>query len=125
MIKVSKLNGIKFVTNTLNVSVFSYIQPVGNAIDGVVTLAVTGGRYPYLYSKDNGVTFQTSNVFTGIGVGIYYFMVKDQFNFLGWTSVKIASNVDCGLYSGALLSEVITDNIKLENVLNCLLSDFI
>jgi gliding motility-associated-like protein len=46
--------------------------------DGTITVtAVTGGDAPYTYSID-GVTFQTSNVFTGLTQGTYTITVKDD-----------------------------------------------
>jgi hypothetical protein len=126
MIYISKLNGCKFIANNvLNVTVFSAINPVGNQNDGVITIAVTGGRQPYLYSIDNGKTFQNSNVFAGLGVGKYVITVKDQFNNLGWVSKFLYENVDCGLYSGSTLQDIIDTNKRLENFLNCTLDDFI
>jgi hypothetical protein len=46
---------------------------------GTVSLTVTAGNgvAPYSYSIDGGVTFQTSNVFNGLTVGIYTVIVRD------------------------------------------------
>ncbi|MBK0384132.1 SprB repeat-containing protein, partial [Pedobacter sp. SD-b] len=41
-----------------------------------VTLNVTGGTAPYLYSRD-GTTFQSSNIFDNLAAGDYTFTVKD------------------------------------------------
>jgi hypothetical protein len=46
---------------------------------GTVSLTVTAGNgvAPYSYSIDGGVTFQTSNVFNGLTVGIYTVIARD------------------------------------------------
>ena len=45
--------------------------------DGVITISgVTGGTGVIKYSKD-GITFQTSNILTGLSAGIYVVQVKD------------------------------------------------
>lgn len=119
---ISKLNGIKFVNNTLNVSVFSYINPSIGASDGVATLLVTGGRSPYKYSIDNGKTFQESNVITGLPTGINIFMVKDVFNNLGWCSVRMVENVDCGTLSGNTWNDTFINT--WEELYNCTWEDF-
>lgn len=46
--------------------------------DGSITLSVAGGTGPYEYSIDGGVTWQTSNVFTGLPAGDYNFVIKDS-----------------------------------------------
>lgn len=46
--------------------------------DGVVVLSQTGGVGPFTYSKDGGVTFQSSATFTGLTAGSYTFVVKDS-----------------------------------------------
>src|SRR5262249_52986238 len=38
----------------------------------------TGAQGTLMYSKDNGVNFQTSNAFTGLAAGTYQVVVKDQ-----------------------------------------------
>ena len=48
----------------------------GNA-NGGITITATGGVGPYQYSIDNGVTFQGSNIFTGMGGGSYDVVVED------------------------------------------------
>ncbi|MDB5222828.1 MAG: hypothetical protein JWN83_1495 [Chitinophagaceae bacterium] len=45
---------------------------------GTITITASGGSGTYLYSKDNGTNYQTSNVFTGLAAGTYnQLMVKD------------------------------------------------
>lgn len=42
-----------------------------------ITLAATGGTMPYQFSLDNGVTLQSSPLFTQVANGNYIFYVKD------------------------------------------------
>lgn len=46
---------------------------------GTVSLTVTagGGVAPYTYCIDGGVTFQASNVFNGLTIGVYTVLVRD------------------------------------------------
>ena len=45
--------------------------------DGKITVTASGGTGTYQYSKDNGTSFQSSNVFTGLASGLYSIVVKD------------------------------------------------
>lgn len=48
------------------------------AVDGIITLTGSGGDGgPYMYSIDNGVTFQASGIFTGLSAGPYQVVVED------------------------------------------------
>ena len=46
--------------------------------NGTVTITAGGGTLPYQYSIDNGQTFQSSAVFTGVVTGTYQLVVRDQ-----------------------------------------------
>lgn len=46
--------------------------------DGVITINATGGSGSYIYSKDNWITTQSTNIFTGLAAGQYEVKVKDQ-----------------------------------------------
>mgnify|MGYP000336088071 CR=1 FL=1 len=62
-----------------------------NTNDGKITVQGFGGAPSYLYSIDNGATFQASNEFPGLGIGNYTLILKDDsacqdtlnFNLLG------------------------------------------
>lgn len=63
-------------------AVFASITATTNAVcnganTGSITAAAQGGVTPYEYSI-NGVTFQSSNVFTGLGAGDYAVLVRDD-----------------------------------------------
>jgi hypothetical protein len=47
------------------------------AVDGEITVTATGGTGSLQYSNNNGSTWQTSNVFTGLAAGSYMMVVKD------------------------------------------------
>ena len=77
------------------------------AADGIITASVSGGTTPYQYSIDNGMTFQSSAVFSGLSSGtytIYYiddngcdtsedFTLSDPPDLSG--SISISSQVNC------------------------------
>jgi gliding motility-associated-like protein len=48
--------------------------------NGSITLTATGGNPPYQYSIDGGVTYQSSNTFSGLAGGTYTIKVKDALN---------------------------------------------
>ncbi|NPA67404.1 MAG: PKD domain-containing protein [Chlorobi bacterium] len=48
--------------------------------NGTVTVYVSGGTTPYQYSIDGGVTYQSSNYFSGLTSGAYSVYVKDFYN---------------------------------------------
>lgn len=45
--------------------------------DGSIVVTADNGIAPYEYSIDNGVSFQPSNVFTGLSLGTYDIIVRD------------------------------------------------
>ena len=49
-------------------------------ITGSITVNVYGANGTCQYSKDGGITYQSSNVFTGLGSGTYAIVVKDANN---------------------------------------------
>lgn len=50
------------------------------ADNGSITLAVTGGEAPYEYSKDNGATWQLTNLFENLSAGVYQCRVREVNN---------------------------------------------
>ena len=53
---------------------------VGCSGAGSITVSATGGIPGYMYSDDNGNSYQSSNVFTGLSVGTYQIIVIDNAN---------------------------------------------
>ena len=48
-----------------------------NSSNGVITATANGGTGTLTYSKDNGINYQASNVFSGLGAGSYSIVVRD------------------------------------------------
>ena len=80
--------------------------------NGTITATGTGGITPYQYSI-NGVTYQASNVFTGLAANTYTVTIKDANNCINTTSVTIANttgatvtatstNASCGTSNGTI-----------------------
>ena len=52
--------------------------------NGMVTISITsGGSANYLFSSDNGITYQNSNTFNNLSVGNYTFLISDANGCLG------------------------------------------
>ena len=117
---ISKSNPCKFIVASLNVSLIS-ANPIGTAENGTITVVATGGTKPYLYSINRGVQ-QSSNQFTGLGAGNYLIQVLDNFGLIGYASVKLYENVDCGDYSGATWNDINT--LQWGAFANCIWNDF-
>lgn len=74
-------------TNSITVVVGNSPGPQVSAIDsatlcgsstGKITLSGSGGTAPYEYSINNGVSFQTGNVFSNLSAGYYTITVRDN-----------------------------------------------
>jgi len=53
------------------------VDPSCGNPNGSIDITATGGTAPLQYSIDGGVTYQASNVFTGIGAATYSIVVED------------------------------------------------
>jgi len=84
-IKVKDSKGFESYTTSVTVGgvavpvSFTFIttEDTGSS-DGTITITASGGVPPYEYSKDNGSTWQGSNVFTGLSYGNYTLKVRDS-----------------------------------------------
>lgn len=65
---------------TIGINVAGSTITPSTGSNGSITIAVTGGTAPFEYSKDNGATWQSSNVFAGLAVGIYQCKVREVTN---------------------------------------------
>lgn len=66
------------------------VDPLCNGqTTGQVTFNPVGTTPPYLYSNNAGVTYQVSNVFSGLGAGPHTFRVKDVNGCLNDTTIII------------------------------------
>ncbi len=52
-------------------------EPANCGQTGTVTVTVTGGTTPYQFSKDGGLTWQTSNIFQNLAAGSYEIVVRN------------------------------------------------
>jgi hypothetical protein len=91
--------------------------------DGEVTITASGGTGPYTYSIDNGVTFQSADNFANLCEGDYAIIIKDSNDNTGSVEFTIYVNVDCSLYEGATIQDLIDDGITLGQLYNCTLGD--
>ncbi|MEO2050379.1 MAG: T9SS type B sorting domain-containing protein [Allomuricauda sp.] len=57
--------------------------------DGSIVLAASGGEAPYMYSIDNGATFQVSNTFVNLVAGTYDVAIRDANNCVETVQVTI------------------------------------
>lgn len=63
-----------------------------SANNGSITIAVTGGTAPFEYSKDNGTTWQASNIFSGLSAAVYQCRVREINNTSCVSSYAFAIN---------------------------------
>lgn len=89
-------------------------NPTCGSSNGTLDATSSGGASGYTYSIDNGLTFQNSGTFTGLGINNYTIILVDQNNcsdtvqaaLLGVDSVNIADMVltttTCGLDNGII-----------------------
>jgi hypothetical protein len=61
------------------------------ANDGTITALASGGTPSYSYSIDNGSTYQTSNIFTGLAAGVYVVYVMDNHGCISIYTVIVGS----------------------------------
>ncbi|WP_211297023.1 SprB repeat-containing protein, partial [Flavobacterium granuli] len=77
------------------VSSATAVNPKCNAgTDGSISIIATGGTGSLMYSKDNGLTYQASNVFSGLAAGSYLWAVKDVNNCVLKGTVTISQPTD-------------------------------
>ncbi|WP_418501909.1 T9SS type B sorting domain-containing protein [Flagellimonas sp.] len=58
--------------------------------DGSITLTAMGGEAPYVYSIDNGATYQPLNTFVNLSAGTYDISIRDANNCVASSQVTIA-----------------------------------
>jgi hypothetical protein len=74
-------------TNTITVNpvipitaITTITKPIDCVSNATITVTATGGTGSYTYSKDGGITFIASNIFTNLTAGTYRFTVRDSSN---------------------------------------------
>jgi gliding motility-associated-like protein len=60
-----------------------------NDSTGVITCSGSGGTAPYQYSLDNGVTYTSRNVFSGLPAGTYFLAIRDSHGCQGTASITL------------------------------------
>ena len=105
----------------LTISVIITNETSELANDGSATINVTGGTAPYQYSLD-GITYQLSNVFSGLDSGSYTVYVLDDDGNQAFINFTIDTNITCGSYAGSDLYDI--KGLQLSTLLNCELNDF-
>lgn len=63
-----------------------------NSNNGILTVTATGGTLPYQYAISPNVTYQTSNVFTGLPTGTYNVSVKDNNGCINTNTIIITTD---------------------------------
>jgi hypothetical protein len=62
--------------------------------NGLITIKSTGGTEPYLYSIDNGNSYQISEAFNTVGIGSYAIRVKDSNECFTTASAEVVQRND-------------------------------
>lgn len=93
--------------------------------DGQIQAVVTLGSPPYEYSLD-GINWQSSDTFTNLCAENYTVYARDQDCSLG-TKPAFLDTVDCGMFKGYTLQQVIDLGITLGQLISagCTLCDFV
>ncbi|TDE27289.1 MULTISPECIES: T9SS type A sorting domain-containing protein, partial [Flavobacterium] len=71
---------VTLVSPTLIAVSIAAVNPSCCDANGSITVNATGGTGTLMYSKDDGLTYQTSNFFGGLAIGEYKWAVKDANN---------------------------------------------
>jgi hypothetical protein len=60
-----------------------------SATDGSITFGSLGGSPPYVFSIDNGISYQVGGTFSNLPSGVYYLAVQDQNGCMGYSTDTI------------------------------------
>lgn len=77
-----------------------------NNCNGSIIITTQGGQQPYQYSINNGITYQSSNVFNGLCSNTYTVLIKDADNNTQTQIVTVGSD---GSFSSYTVNMVITE----------------
>ena len=105
----------KSITLSQVPAVISLVSYTGNATcmggsDGFITSGQTGGVPGYMYSKDGGVTYQSSYRFLDLAGGTYNVVVKDSKGCVG-TTVPITIADGKGSCTQGRIGDVNSNNV--------------
>jgi len=76
----SQLVVVENITGPTGFASSTVASKCGASNGSIIVGAVTGGTAPYMYSKDNGATYQAAATFTGLLATTYTITVKDANN---------------------------------------------
>jgi gliding motility-associated-like protein len=68
---------VTIATTPFEIADIETVNPITGENNGEINILVSGGLPPFQYSIDNGLTFQDSSHFTGLGPGTYSISVID------------------------------------------------
>lgn len=68
---------VPYVPLSTNLVLIKSIDCLSNA---TINVTASGGKTPYQYSLDNGITYTANPIFTNLGAGSYFVRVKDALN---------------------------------------------
>ena len=87
-------------TGVINLNVVTTPASCFNT-NGMITINATGGTAPYLYSIDNGASYQATGVFTGLDSALYQVMVKDANGITATDAVRLTALPTPKVYIGS------------------------
>ena len=101
---------INIIQNSLSASASQQMEISCNGdTNGSIAVSSTGGNEPLSYSID-GVNFQASNLFTGLGAGTYTVIVRDDFSFEVSTNTVTLANPTAITATNVISDDMITVN---------------
>ena len=132
-LKVKDVNGCLSTTvlvdiaPSIAVSVSAtHVNATCGLANGVITATSINGVGPYQYSINGGVTYQTSNIFTGLAPNTYTIKIKDVngctnttaaivlTNIAGATVTASSTNATCGLANGKITATAMGGNAPFQ-----------
>jgi gliding motility-associated-like protein len=108
---LSSATSVTIASGTMT-PVFTKTDATCAANDGsIVVNSVSSGTAPFQYSIDNGTTFQASNTFSGLTVGTYNLVVKDNTGCLSSAiAVNVVKPITCGGTNCGAFTISVTDS---------------
>lgn len=102
---------------TITATIIPYIPLTSTAIitktidctsNATINVTASGGKRPYQYSLDNGVTYTANNIFTNLNAGNYFVRVKDS--------------LDCSVITNSIILEQpvpLTATVASTKIVDC------
>lgn len=95
------VNNVQVTQPQLPLTITAQSSPTtaGNS-NGSIVVTASGGTAPYQYSINGSTTWQSSNTFTGLGVGVYIIYVQDVNGCIAIYCVQLTTTTGCDFYMG-------------------------